>query len=262
MRIPRAPLLDLNDYDAIWQPKFSAVLTPIEGYSLYGNWGRTFQVGVGAGAYQNGEALKPSINTGWEVGVKLSPVTWLEGRMAYWEQTATDEVRRLFVGAGDSENVGETKRRGYDAQLRATPIPTFSIWGAFSWQEGIITKPGADEAGNTNNEIDHIPDYVVSGGFDYHITPQFRGSFAAYAQGDYFLDRANSTRQFGDYYLLNLGLFYQVNKYVGLDFQITNLTDTYNEYVWNAGNTQHSPGDGRAFYGAVNVEFDLLETLR
>ena len=256
---PNSTVLDLNDYDAIWQPKFSAVITPIDGYSLYGNWGRTFQVGIGAGAYNSGRELEPSINDGWEMGVKLSPVKWVEGRLAYWEQTATDEVRRLFTGSGDSENIGETKRRGFDAQLRANPINPLSIWGAFSWQEGIITKPGPAEAGNKNNEIDHIPDYVVSGGIDYDITPELRGSFSIFAQGDYFLDKANSTRQFGDYYLVNLGLFYQVNQYVGLDFQVTNLTDKYYEYVWNAGNTLHSPADGRAFYGAINVEFDLLD---
>ena len=260
---PSSTVLDLNDYDAIWQPKFSAVITPIEGYSLYGNWGRTFQVGIGAGAYQqlNGPALEPSINEGWEMGVKLSPVKWIEGRVAYWEQTATDEVRREFGGAGDSENVGETKRRGFDAQLRMSPINPLSIWASFSWQEGIITKPGPLETGNKNNEIDHIPDYVVSGGVDYQITPAVRGSFSVFAQGDYFLDKANSTRQFGDYYLVNLGLFYQINKYVGLDFQVTNLTDKYYEYVWNTPTTLHSPGDGRAFYGAVNVEFDLLDKI-
>ncbi len=258
---PNSTVLDLNDYDAIWQPKFSAVITPIEGYSLYGNWGRTFQVGIGAGAYQNGRELDPSINEGWEMGVKLSPVKWMEGRIAYWEQTADDEVRRLFTGSGDSENIGETKRRGFDAQLRASPINPLSIWAAFSWQEGIIKKPGPTESGNKNNEIDHIPDYVISGGVDYQITPAVRGSFSIFAQGDYFLNRANDTRQFGDYYLVNLGLFYQVNKYVGLDFQVTNLTDKYYEYVWDAGTTLHSPGDGRAFYGAVNVEFDLLNKI-
>ncbi len=254
-------VLDLNDYDAIWQPKFSAVITPIEGYSLYGNWGRTFQVGIGAGAYQNGRELEPSTNEGWEMGVKLSPLKWMEGRIAYWEQTADDEVRRLFTGSGDSENIGETKRRGFDAQLRANPINPLSIWAAFSWQEGIITTPGPTESGNKNNEIDHIPDYVVSGGIDYQITPDFRGSFSVFAQGDYFLDRANSTRQFGDYYLLNLGLFYQINKYVGFDFQVINLTDKYYEYVWNAGNTLHSPGDGRGFYGALTVEFDVFNNI-
>ncbi len=258
---PNSTVLDLNDYDAIWQPKFSAVITPIDGYSLYGNWGRTFQVGIGAGAYNSGRELEPSINDGWEMGVKLSPVKWVQGRLAYWEQTATDEVRRLFTGSGDSENIGETKRRGFDAQLRANPINPLSIWGAFSWQEGIITKPGPAEADNKNNEIDHIPDYVVSGGIDYDITPELRGSFSIFAQGDYFLDKANSTRQFGDYYLVNLGLFYQLNQYVGLDFQVTNLTDKYYEYVWNAGNTLHSPADGRAFYGALNVEFDLLDKI-
>ncbi len=40
----------INDYGTIAQPKLSAVYTVANGYSLYGNWGRTFQAGVGAGA--------------------------------------------------------------------------------------------------------------------------------------------------------------------------------------------------------------------
>jgi iron complex outermembrane receptor protein len=45
---------------------------------------------------------------------------------------------------------------------------------------------------------------------------------------------------------------------VELQFQAKNLTDTYWEYVWDDGaQTLHSPGDGRAFYGAVSVKYDL-----
>jgi len=60
---------------------------PFDGYSLYGNWGRTYQVGVGAGAfYTDGDpVLEPSINDGWEVGLKFKPISLVEGRIAYWE---------------------------------------------------------------------------------------------------------------------------------------------------------------------------------
>ena len=35
-----------------------------------------------------------SANDGWETGIKFKPVRWLDGRVAYWEQVASDEVRR------------------------------------------------------------------------------------------------------------------------------------------------------------------------
>ncbi|MDD2864066.1 MAG: TonB-dependent receptor [Methylococcales bacterium] len=56
-----------------------------------------------------------------------------------------------------------------------------------------------------------------------------------------------------------VNLDYQVTKQVDLQFQVKNLTDTNREYAWyDAGFPEplFSAGDGRAFYGAVNVKFD------
>jgi hypothetical protein len=39
---------------------------------------------------------RPSINDGWEAGVKFSPLPWLNGRVAYWEQRASGEVARVL----------------------------------------------------------------------------------------------------------------------------------------------------------------------
>ncbi|MFX7866303.1 TonB-dependent receptor, partial [Acinetobacter baumannii] len=76
----------IQDYGYIRQPKLSVVYAPIREASLYANWGRTFQVGAGAAAYKsNNNDLRPSINDGWETGVKFTPVDWLDGRVAVWE---------------------------------------------------------------------------------------------------------------------------------------------------------------------------------
>ena len=41
----------INDYGSIDQPKLSVALLPVAGLTIYGNWGRTFQIGLGSGAY-------------------------------------------------------------------------------------------------------------------------------------------------------------------------------------------------------------------
>jgi len=252
---------DINDYDAIWQPKFSAVVTPIDGYSLYGNWGRTFQVGVGAGAYHSEGApnLKPSINDGWEIGLKFNPIQSLEGRVAYWEQTATDEVRRVLLSAnGDSENVGETKRKGIDVQASYQITVPLSVWASYSWQEAIIVDPGTTNLDTKGKELNHTPDFIFSAGANYQITPKLAGLLTAYAQGDYYVEKTNSlTDQYGDYYWLNLAFDYQATKMVSLNLQVNNLTDQDSEYVWHWGNgdTRHSSGDGRTVYGAITLSY-------
>lgn len=254
----------VNDYGTIWQPKMGAVVTPIEGYSLYGNWGRTFQVAVGAATFKtnpNPVDVAPSINEGWEIGLKLEPVSWAEGRVAYWNQTATNESARVLNSDGnDSTQIGSTKRQGVDVQVKVKPIEQVAVWAAYSLQEAIVTKPKSGNAALIGTQIFNTPNYVFSGGVDYQITPQLKSSLWTSGQGNYYTDEANSKGKFGEYALLNLDLGYQIHKNVELQFQAKNLTGTYWEYVWyNTTNNQnmHSPGDGRAFYGAINVKFDL-----
>lgn len=253
----------INDFGNIWQPKVGAVITPIEGYSLYGNWGRTFQVAVGSSSFKTNASdvnSPPSINEGWEVGVKLEPVDWAEARIAYWQQSATNESSRILGGIqNDSESIGSTDRQGVDVQVQIQPIEPVRLWAAYSIQEAIIKSPPASTPELAGKQIKNVPDYVFSGGIDYQILPELKTSLWTTGQGDYYPNNANTLTQFGEYALLNLDIGYQVNKFVDLQFQVKNLTDTYWEYVWDfdATTTMHSPGDGRAFYGAINVKYDL-----
>ncbi|MFA7822616.1 TonB-dependent receptor [Aeromonas dhakensis] len=164
----------VNDYGSIRQPKFSLVYSPWKEASFYANWGRTFQVGVGSGAYKlagQADDLKPSINEGWETGIKFSPVAWLDGRVAYWEQHATDEVqRKLNDAVGDSENVGETLRRGYDVQLNLYPSDPARIWLSYSRQFSEILEPSPNLPASKGKEIDHVPHHLYALGADYQAS--------------------------------------------------------------------------------------------
>jgi iron complex outermembrane receptor protein len=254
----------VNDYGNIWQPKVGAVITPLDGYSLYGNWGRTFQVATGSASYKispTATDLAPSINNGWEVGLKLAPVKWAEGRVAYWQQSASNEWRRQLNNPnGDSTNIGSTDRQGVDVEMKVTPIEPVSLWATYSIQEALIKTPAPATPQYAGNQIDHTPDYLFSAGVDYRITHDLKSSLWTTGQGNYFPDEANKQAQFGEYALLNLDLTYKINKMVELQFQAKNLADTYWEYVWHDGTqTLHSPGDGRAFYGAVSVNYDFMK---
>lgn len=191
--------------------------------------------------------------------MKLQPVKWAEGRVAYWEQTATNESsRNLGSIQNDADSIGATKRQGVDVQVKINPIEPVSLWAAYSIQEAIITGAPVKSPQLQGKQVKNTTDFVFSGGIDYQITPQLKTSLWTTGQGDYFPDNANTLGQFGEYALLNLDIGYQVNKWVDLQFQAKNLTDTYWEYVWDNGSTtMHSPGDGRAFYGAINIKYDL-----
>jgi iron complex outermembrane receptor protein len=251
---------DANDYGLIKQPKISAVFSPTDAYSLYANWGRTFQVGVGASTYlipPRVTDLDPSINDGWELGVKLNPVQWIEARVAYWQQEASgEERRRLNDPSNESDNIGETKRRGVDFQIDLRPGDKWNVWLAYAQQKSTIVTPDPSSPATKGKEIDHVPHYIFTGGVDYQANAKLRFSLSANGHGDYFLERTNSTGKFGGHYLLNAGLSYQITKAINLDFQVKNLTDRYWEYVWHDGaQSLHSPGDRRAYYASVSATF-------
>lgn len=254
----------MYDFGLISQPKLSAVVSLSPAYSLYANWGRSYQVGVGTTSYKIpplNNSLEPSINTGWETGVKFAPLKWLSGRVSYWRQMATNEWQRLLSNSnGDSENVGETLRRGFDLQVSVQPLQQVSLWLAYANQKGNIVTPGSTEPASRGKEIDHLPHHVFSGGVDYQMLPSLKWALDFNGQTDYYLERTNITDKFGDYTRVNLTVRYQVNDALSLEGQVKNLNNGYSEYVWwdvdqTPNASMHSPGDPRSYYVAARFSF-------
>ena len=254
---------DINDYGLIKQPKLSVVYSPWDVASVYANWGRTFQVGTGAAAYKippRDTNLAPSINEGWETGIKFTPADWIDGRVAYWQQEASGEVsRRLNDPSGESDNVGETRRWGYDAQLNLHPNDRTDIWMAYAWQYSKILQPSSSLPNSKGQEIDHIPHHLYNAGVSYKATRALQLTAWMNGQTNYYLERENTKGTYGGYVLMNLGATYQVTESVSVDLQLKNLTNRYYEYVWydpdGAQASLHSPGDGRALYTGVTLDF-------
>ncbi len=154
----------INNYGSIGQPKLSAVYALNDAYSLYGNWGRSFQIGVGAGSYNTANTnVAPSINDGWESGIKFAPAPWLEGRIALWQQVASNEARRkLGAASNDVENIGKTQRQGIDFQANVKPAKDTSALVCLLDPE--IAHPDAGQShaaqpGQGNRPCAALPDF-------------------------------------------------------------------------------------------------------
>jgi len=250
----------INDYGAISQPKMSISITPAKDLTLYGNWGRTFQIGVGSGAYLIAPRvlnLAPSINTGWETGIKYALGSKLEARVALWQQKATGEIKRkLNDPLGDSENLGATRRRGVDVQLSARPVKGLAFWGSVSHQNAVIVTPDPATPQFAGNQIDHVPHWLFSGGVDFTAVPKLRVSLWTGGQSSYELDSSNTHGRFGDYAVVNAEIAYQLTPNVEVTVSGKNLTSTYYEYVWwDGAQTLHSPADKANVTGSVRVRF-------
>lgn len=250
------------DWGLIKQPKLSVAYAFNPQASVYGNWGRTFQIGSGIDGYRTQTRnLKPSLNDGWEVGVKFSPRPWLDGRIAYWEQRATGEVARVLgvdglPDPGGSGNVGRTLRKGYDLQLNARPTAALTAWGAYSHQLARITAPDPSAPATLGKEIENVPHYLASAGIDWQATERLKLSAWGNAQGDYYVERSNTLGRFGRYAVLNLGGTFRLSPTVDVNLQVRNLTDRKYLYAWyDSGSSGYSPADGRGVYASMSVRF-------
>ncbi len=250
-----------NDFGLIQQPKLSAVLTISEALSAYANWGRSFQVGVGAASYKippRTSDLKASINEGTELGLKFQAGPSIDGRIAVWQQTATDEVYRdLNNPSGDSTNIGATRRRGVDLQLRARPTPTLEAFATLGVQQAIITTPNPAAPTTGGKEVDHVPRHLVNAGVDWQAQTNLKLSAWVQGQGSYYLERTNAlTGKFGAYTTLNLGASWTLSPTLQLDAQLLNAADGRREYVWwDGAKTLHSAGEPRSLNVALRASF-------
>ncbi|MCS0630066.1 TonB-dependent receptor [Telluria mixta] len=239
----------INDYGLIRQPKLSAVYQVNDAYAVYGNFGRTFQIGIGTATYKVNQTsdLAPSINDGWETGVKFRPAHGVEGRIAVWQQYASNEARRKMNDpANDAENIGETRRRGVDLQLNVQPTSQLGFWLGAAVQRARIVKADAGSIATQGHEIDHTPHLLYNVGADYHVSDALRLSASINGQGSYFLDRTNTTGKFGAYSLVNVSAAYSLGKNLDVELQVRNLADRYYEYVWHDGTQSlHAPGSPR-----------------
>jgi iron complex outermembrane receptor protein len=250
------------DYGLVRQPKFSAAYTLADTVTAYGNWGRTFQVGVGDGSYRRGDAnLRPSRNDGWEAGLRLRPSTWLDARAAYWEQRASGEVATVLGVTGTADqsavaNVGSTLRRGWDAQLNLHAGERWEGWLSYARQRATIVDPDPSAPQTRGREIENVPHSLASAGVDFQATPLFKLSASVSAQGDYFVERTNTLGRYGGYTLLDLGAEWSLPHGTRVSLQLKNVTDRRYVYAWyDTGSSGYSPGGGRALYASLGWDF-------
>ena len=254
----RAPV---NDYGLIRQPKFSVSYDLAEAVVAYANWGRTFQIGSGNGAYRTQRNdLSPSLNEGWETGLKWAPVHGLDTRLAYWEQRATDEVATILgvngmIGSTEVGNVGATLRRGWDAQLSWQASARWRLRASYSRQKAVIEVPDPAAPLTRGREIENVPRWLASAGVDYSPGDDWTLSAWGNGQGDYFVERTNTQGRYGGYVLLNLSARWRLGPRDSVALQLKNATDRAYVYAWyDSGSSGYSPGDGRALYLSWNRE--------
>ena len=264
--LPGGGAAALQDYGWIKQPKFSMVYSPASDVSVYGNWGRTFQILTGsvAPAYLlPGQApFDASINTGKEVGIKLKPSARSDLRLAIWRQDATGEVANM-PATGTTVGLGETRREGIDLQLSGKLTDQLELWASHSLQKAeVVSAFGADGVSLAGKEVFSTPRYISNVGLDYHPSERWHLGLQGRAQGNYYIDSPNQLGKYGGFVLFDANVRYAITPKVSVDLQLKNIADRryqyawYDNFFWPASQSQpmYSSGNGRAAYVALNVK--------
>jgi iron complex outermembrane receptor protein len=253
------PMLDFGN---VLQPKVAAFVTPLHGYHLYANYGRSAQLPIREGLYSTAN-LTWSKNDGWEVGIRLEPLRWLNARVAYFRQSASDEVRELFSSTTDFENVGETLRQGLDSELLVSPLPELSLWVSYTYQRAERANPGPNLAALRGTELNHVPRYLLKTGADVRpLGEALVASVWLLSQGDYSLSNSDNlsaispSTRVGGYSLAYVDVNYTAGN-ITLGGHVRNIFDTrWNASMWNDGSvTLTNPGDGRTFLASIETAF-------
>ncbi|MGF6274617.1 iron complex outermembrane receptor protein [Massilia sp. UYP11] len=256
----------LQDYGWIRQPKFSMVYSPAADVSVYGNWGRTFQIltgSVGPAYLVPGQArFDASINTGKEVGIKLKAGAQSDLRLAIWRQDATGEVANM-PATGTTVGLGETRREGIDLQLSGKMTDKLALWASHSLQKAeVVSAFGADGVSLAGKEVFSTPRRISNVGLDYHPSARWHLGVQGRAQGDYFIDGPNELGKYGGFVLFDANVRYAFTPRVSLDVQVKNIADRRYEYAWydnffwpaSQAQPMYSSGNGRAAYVSLNVK--------
>ncbi|WP_017162433.1 TonB-dependent receptor, partial [Xanthomonas phaseoli] len=263
-QLPGAVRALLQRYGSIGQPKLSVIYALTPGTNVYANWGRTFQVLTGstAPAYLTpGQAgIRPSTNTGVELGMKFSPFAGSQARVAVWQQDAENEVSNM-PATGTTVTLGKTRRRGVDAQISAQLGDRWTLWASHAYQEAKITRDDRAAALSLQgNEVIATPRYISNIGVDYRATEALQLGLQGRAQGDYYLEERNVAGKYGGFATLDLTARYTINPNWSVDMQVRNATGRayayvwYDSFFWAQAQPMFSPAAGRQLYLGLRMK--------
>jgi outer membrane receptor protein involved in Fe transport len=148
-------------------------------------------------------------------------------------------VQSVILGRGFFQNVGATRREGFDAGLKFQN-DRWQAWLSYTYtnatfqsafSESSPNNPGADADGNIpvnpGDRLPGVPTHLVKVGVQYKVTDKWTvGATAVGENGQYlFGDEANLTKQLPGYFVLNFNTSYQITRNVQLFGLVQNVSN-------------------------------------
>jgi outer membrane receptor protein involved in Fe transport len=193
-------------YPTTVSPKAGFVLTPFKNVNIFGNKGLGFRAPA-ASEMSPATGTKTNFQLGvaqtdsWDLGFNALFIDQIYIALDWYRTDMQNEIR--LTTAGDPINVGNSKRTGYEVEVRYYPTNQVNVFANYSWVDAKVKNPAT--AGQ--DLVTGIAQDVIKAGIGvtYDLTPdvKFLGDFYGEYVGEqpYYFG-TNPTPQYGPDYVL------------------------------------------------------------
>lgn len=203
--------------------------------SVYGSWSNYFRPArqIAAATDIN---LDPETGYQYEGGLRFTHRNRLSLNVAGFYLRKNDII--VSLGGGLYDRGSEADSRGVEVDLQAELAPNWSVQSSYTYTDAKYKKYTAASQGGrdlSGRQLVFAPkhQYSLMTAYDWK---KLTFMLSGYGMSDNFADAANTVKLDG-YFILNAGMFYQVNK-VRIGANVNNLLDRRGYYTAASYSTQ------------------------
>lgn len=219
-------------------PRVALSVSPTKSLAVYALYDQAFI--PQSGVLSNGDKVQPITGNNMEVGVKRD---WFDGKwnttVAVYQILKNNELTADPYAppfSGLSVELGQKRVQGVEFDLRGTVFRGFDLIANYAYTDSRITKVTDGVPMEVGTPVPPFAKHTVNGWVTYKIPVGIFKGFGASAGGTWLVDRAtyweaspDASKELGDYFKLDAGLFWEKNK-----FKITgNMFNVLNEYLYS-----------------------------
>ncbi|MDP9519566.1 TonB-dependent siderophore receptor [Pseudomonas putida] len=246
---------DFNKGENGVTPRFGLLYDLTDTVAVYANTARSFKPNSGAPAGATGRGFDPEKGKSYELGVKWEALDrQLSVDAAIYHIVKENVLTRDPVDPNYSVAAGQVRSRGLDINIAGNITPQWRVIGGYAYVDAEVTK---DNRLPTGTRLANIP----RNSFSLLNTYEFQDGLAkglGLGIGVKYVDDRNGqteavTYTMGQYTVVDLLGFYQLNEHVRLNLDVKNVLNK--EYDEGAFNTYAYPGAPRTVQAGVSYTF-------
>lgn len=231
-----------NTTDDLFSPRAGLIYKPVESLSLYASYALSFQPRAGeqlSSLSLTNEALDPEEFTNYEIGAKWDVLPNVAFSAAVYQLDRKNGVATVNPTAS---GLIDSRTKGVELAVTGSITESWSVMGAYAYQDGETLKQGATLA--------QVPENTFSLWNRYDFTPAWGVGLGITYRDEIFALTENivtpaSNVILPDYTRVDAAVFFTLNDRLRAQLNVENLLDE--EYFSSAhSNTNITPGSPRA----------------